>query len=251
MRLPVKRLWWLAALAFAGTPAGAIVGPSSEGPALTPYVVMVLNYSGGTAGFCSALVVAPDAVLTAAHCVPPGAALKVFWRDAGNKPVLADVTAVVRHPDFHADAIRTRQRSIDLALVRLAAPLPDGFRPPARRAPEATAAGTTFRLAGFGLSREGDPASSGVLRVAEVVTREPLSDVLLWAKGAFPGGGACTGDSGGPVFAAGADAAVALMAWSSGTGRASCGALTQAIWLGPQEGWITATLAGWPAPSRQ
>ena len=236
----------LAVLAATALPAQAIVGSGGDAAPFSPFVVMVLNHVGRVAGYCSGLVVAQDAVLTAAHCMPAGAALKVHYRDPSGAPVLADVAAVSRNPGFRSDAIKARQRSIDLAIVRLAAPLPARFRPVRIEPLNAAPAGTAFTLAGFGLSREGDPTSSGTLRTADVVARDPVSDVLLWArdpKGA--GAGACTGDSGGPVFAAGGVAAVALMAWSAGEGKAACGALTQAVWLGPSLPWIDATLAAW------
>ena len=46
------------------------------------------------------------------------------------------------------------------------------------------------------------------------------------------------------------DAIVGVIAWSAGSGRAQCGALTQAIWLGPQRGWIDGVLSGWAAGGR-
>lgn len=235
----------LAALAFCG-PAGAIVGPSAEGGALAGGVVMVLNRIGAVAGFCSGIVVRQDAVLTAAHCVPQGAVIKAHYRD-GESFALLDVAAATRSPDFRPDAIRKRQRSIDLALIRLAKPLPPTFRPVVLGEARALALGTAYRLAGFGVSREGAADTSGTLRVAQAVAEAPLSDVLLWSRGPDGhGGGACTGDSGGPVIADD-DSVVAVIAWSAGRGGAHCGAMSQAVWIGPQRGWIDAVLRGWPA----
>jgi Trypsin len=247
--MPIRLLAFMAlACLFAPAPAQALVGPSTEGAAVAPYVVMVLNRTGSVAGYCSGLVVAPDAVLTAAHCVPPGAAVKVHYRDAANQPILLDTAEVVRSPAYRANAIKTRQRSIDLALIRLPVPLPQPFTAAAYGDGGSPAVGTAYRLAGFGLTREGDAASSGHLRLAKGVARAPLSNILLWARDPDDhGAGACTGDSGGPVFAEQTDRAVALMVWSAGKGAAQCGALTQAVWLGPQKGWIDGVLAGWHA----
>ncbi len=240
----------LAALLAAWTaPASALVGPSSDGAALAPFVVMVLHRAGSEAGFCSGIVVARDIVLTAAHCVPPGADLRVHFKDERGGAVLLPVETVVRNPGYKADAVRKRERSIDLAAIRLAEPLPGRFRPATiAGAPPAIPVDALVRVAGFGVTRENDGASSGRLRVADLAARAPLSAVLLWAKdprGA--GAGACEGDSGGPVFVGSDDTVAALTSWASGDGRNRCGTLTQALWLAPHKAWIEGVIAGWAA----
>lgn len=245
-RCGISSLALLVAMAPA-LPARALVGPSADGSALAPFVVMVLNRAGRTAGFCTGVVVARDAVLTAAHCAPPGADLRVHYRDEGDAPVLLPVAEAVRHPGYRADAVRTRERSIDLALIRLAAPLPDRFRPATiATEPRPAAVGGAYEIAGFGVTREGEGASSGHLRTQRLAARAPLSSLLLWARdpnGA--GAGACTGDSGGPVLDVADGAVVAVNLWSAGGGAARCGALTQALWLSPHKAWIDGVLAGW------
>ncbi|MGH6819753.1 MAG: trypsin-like serine protease, partial [Methylocella sp.] len=67
-------------------PVFALVGPAREAPELAPYVVTVLdkigNGGGGGGGpsFCTASVIAPDVVLTAAHCVSNLSNTRVFYR---------------------------------------------------------------------------------------------------------------------------------------------------------------------------
>lgn len=231
-------------------PAAALVGPSQDGAAVARFVIMVLNRAGSVAGYCSGVVLGRNAVLTAAHCVPEGAAVKVHFRDPAGGPVLLDAAEIVRNPAYRADAVKARRRSIDLALIRTASPLPDRFEP-ARLAREELppVAGRPYRLAGFGLTREGDPRTSGTLRLAAVAADRPLSRVLLWARDpSGTGAGACTGDSGGPVFEATDDAVAAVMVWSAGLGRADCGALTQAVWLDPERAWIETILLRWSVP---
>src|ERR1700738_2276748 len=59
-------------------PVFALVGPAREAPEFAPYVVTVLDKSGGDASFCTASVIAPDVVLTAAHCVSNLSDTRVF-----------------------------------------------------------------------------------------------------------------------------------------------------------------------------
>lgn len=224
--------------------AGAVVGPSHEAAGtIVDRLVMVLQRRGAEAGFCTGIVIGPRSVLTAAHCAPPGAELRVHYRDGTGTPVLLRVAKVVRHPGYRADAIARRERSVDLAVVTLPAPLPERFEPATLSAQREARVGEGFTVAGFGLGREGEAASSGRLREADLAARAPLSGVLLWAvdpSGA--GAGACTGDSGGPVLDR-AGAVAALTLWSAGTGSRRCGALTQAIWLAPYRDWIQAAAA--------
>jgi len=164
---------------------------------------------------------------------------------AGAPPRVIEARESVVHPEFRADAEKRRLRTIDLALLRLAEPLPADFAA-ARIAPDgATRIGETFVVLGYGLTREGDERSAGTLRAGALAAREPLSSVLLWAKDpAGKGLGVCTGDSGGPALRA--DGAVfALASFGAGDGKSRCGALTQATILAPHAAWIEGVLARW------
>ena len=101
-------------------PARAVVGASANGDAHAGHVVMVLQRKGSVAGFCSGVVIGPTAVLTAAHCVPPGADVRIHYRDAEGAPVLLPVAGISRHPGYRADAIAKREKSIDLAVITTA-----------------------------------------------------------------------------------------------------------------------------------
>ncbi|KMO43289.1 hypothetical protein VQ03_08975 [Methylobacterium tarhaniae] len=67
----------LGALLILATPAAAVVG-GAEAPdaALARSSVMVLSSRGGV---CTGIVLARDAVLTAAHCAAPGAEHRVHF----------------------------------------------------------------------------------------------------------------------------------------------------------------------------
>ena len=227
------------ALPALGTPAAAVVGASRDATGdIAASLVMVLQRHGAAAGFCTGVVLGPRTVLTAAHCVPPGADLRVHFKDEGGAPVLLPVAGVRRHPGYRADAIAKRERSVDLAVLTLADPLPDRFRPASLAPATSHGLGTPLRVVGFGLAREGEAATSGRLREAELALRAPLSGVLAWAADpAGEGVGACTGDSGGPLLDA-SGAVAALTLWSAGSGGRQCGTLTQALWLAPYAAWI-------------
>lgn len=231
----------LSALSFVACgDARALVGPSSDGSAYSGQVLMVLAQAPGRAGFCSGVVVAPNIVLTAAHCVAAPGATRVHFRDARGAPVLLPVARVARHPEYRADAVAARAKSVDLALVETAEPLPSSFSATAL-GEAAGAIGATFEIAGFGMTRQGEPSSSGHLRSARLVLREPLSNVLLWLDGG--GAGACTGDSGGPVFSGGA--VVGIVAYAQAAVGRGCGGLTQAVRVAPYAGWIQQTIRAW------
>ena len=228
-------------LLLAATPATAIVGgrEGAEVPGAAS-AVMVLTSGGGV---CSGVVVAPDAVLTAGHCVAGVGENRVHYRDAAGRPVLAEVAARLLHPAYDGDAIRGRTRSIDLALLRTRDPLPARFAP----APLSAAmprAGQSLTLAGYGAARGNDRRSIGRYRGAALSVVEPYgpSRILVWLKA--PGAGGCQGDSGGPILDG--EAVVALAAWV----KDACGGLTQGILLGQQRDWIDRTLSGWGVTAR-
>lgn len=217
------------------SPASAIVGSARE--SRHPSVVTVLGRAGSRAGFCSGVAIARNAVLTAAHCAHGADDTRIHFKDANGAPVLLDVARVVRHAGYRSDAVAARTRSVDLAIVFTRDDLPPQFAP-ADLAQGATDVGAAFTLAGFGVAQEGDPRSAGILRTADVTLRAPNSNLLLWLAGA---GGACTGDSGGPVFDT-RGSVVGIIAFAEGVGANRCGALTQAVRVAPFQAWIDATL---------
>jgi hypothetical protein len=235
-------------------PVFALVGPAREAPEFAPYVVTVLDKSGGASGggggasFCTASVIAPDVVLTAAHCVSNLSDMQVFYRGGQGRLVLFDIASIALHPEFRPKIGRKHLISIDLALLRLAQPLPPTFQPIELAESGPVATGQPFRVAGFGRADEKVSGTSGVLRAGILVASGPKSPVLVWLTDPHGTGlGGCTGDSGAPVLAIGQLALVAVAIRARGNNGYSCGATTEAVLIGPQMPWVRKTLQAWGA----
>jgi hypothetical protein len=239
----------LAALAFAA-PAFAITGNAPAALTQGRHAVMIVG-SHGT--FCTGAAIARDLVLTAAHCVQPGSDYKLVEFDIARRPHLLDVRRVARHPRFHLATLLAHRATADVALLKMAAPLPDAILP-ARIARHARTprVGDTLTVFGYGLAVRGAPKTGGTLRAARLsVTGRPgnlqIRLVDPATRGRRAGMGACTGDSGAPVFAD--TALIGVVSWSTGPGlRAGCGGLTGVTPLMLYRGWIAATARALGSP---
>lgn len=242
----MKRLLRLVtfACALALSPAQAMVGSTQAGSPAQNSLVMLLKSDPRGSSFCTAIIIAPDVLITAAHCVKPPADLLAYW-PGGQLQNMPRALHVAIHPQYRADAPKTRERSIDLALVQLSAPVPGSFKPIEIDYQPNIVIGTPFTVSGFGLSVERDGKTGGTLRSSTLVTREPLSKLLIWAKDSNNAQtGACTGDSGGP-FLSQTGKLVGITVWSQGSANKACGELTQALRLDAARDFIEATLRQW------
>jgi hypothetical protein len=246
----IRRLAVIAVLATCLPPqiAAAMVGgaPPAD-PASARHVVLLVG-SRGTS--CTGVAIARDLVLTAGHCVLPGADYKLMEFDAAGNPQLRDIASIARHPQFDLTALLAHRATADVALLKLATPLPQAFAPaPLAAADRAVAAGDAFIVAGYGLATRGDGRSGGTVRAATLIaTGQPGTlQVRLFdprIKGEAAGLGACTGDSGAPVFDAsgGRLAVIGVVSWSTGPKlSAGCGGLTGVTPLGRYRAWIVDT----------
>jgi secreted trypsin-like serine protease len=233
----------LSALPF--TSATAMVGGAN--PASDEIGRSVVLIIGSRGNFCTGVLLARDLVLTVAHCVLPGAAYKVVEFDAARQPKPHDAASVTLHPGFDMKALMAQRATADVALVKLAAPLAGRFAPTRLGATEnRVAVGDAFTVAGYGVAVHGDGKSGGTVRAARLVaTGKPgnLQVRLVDAatKGSWPGLGACTGDSGAPVFDV-TRGVVGVVSWSTGpNASAGCGGFTGVTPLTLYRGWIVET----------
>jgi secreted trypsin-like serine protease len=238
----------LVLLTITATPAPAMVGGApvaSDG--MKRHVVMIVGSRGSS---CTATAIARDVLLTAAHCVLPGADYKLVLFDANRTPSLKDIATIARHPAFALKTLLAHRATADVALLKLAAPLPASFAPvPIAGADAPVTVGARFTVAGFGVTVRGDGRTGGTLRTADLVaTGKPGSLQLRLVDPATrnetAGLGACTADSGAPVFVTrGAGVAVTgVVSWSTGPKNAAgCGGLTGVTPLARYRDWIIET----------
>jgi secreted trypsin-like serine protease len=242
IRFPIRITACACALAFSLPAVGMVGGAQPAADAIGRAVVM-LTGSHGT--FCSGVALAPMLVLTAAHCVLPGADYKLIEFDAARQPALKDVAAIARHPEFDVNAVLRHRVTADVALLKLAAPaktVAAMLAPPALP----VVAGDRFLVVGYGLAVRGDGKTGGTARAATLAaTGQPgtlqVRLVDPATKGERAGLGACTGDSGAPVFrdVGGTLAVVGVVSWSTGPGMSDgCGGLTGVTPLTRYRGWI-------------
>ena len=234
-------------------PAYAIVGggaPSAEGVGRS-----VVTIVGSRGNFCTGALITPKIVLTAAHCVQPGAEYKIVEYGADRQPSLQDVKSVAIHPGFKMQAMLAHRATADVALLQLGAPV-KGKTPSTLGMPNIPIiVGSRFTIAGIGVTTRGDGKSGGTIRVAGLVaTGKPgtlqirLVDPV--SQGMREGLGACTGDSGGPVFEDGQSGPgiVGVVSWSTGpNSSAGCGGLTGVTPLTLYRDWLLQTARQWGA----
>ncbi len=240
-----KPLLAAATISLAATPALALVGVSQPGGTLSRHSVMVLKASRNGAGNCTGVVIAPRVILTAGHCVTSAIDIAVYVSPQST-PTPIKARAIAVHPGYVRNAIQRRVRSIDLAMIQTEDTLPAQLVPVTLDSLGGIQLGQAFLIAGFGLTSETGSSLSGELRAGRLSARAPLSSILLWSGDPDKRGfGACTGDSGGPIFNGDGTQLVAITVWSTGQNGRKCGDLTQGILVAPQRDWIEKTLLQW------
>src|SRR5580700_8357311 len=116
----------ISALLWAADAAAMVGGAPPANAAIARHLVLLVG-SRGTS--CSGVAIARDLVLTAAHCVQPGAEYRLVDFDAAHAPVLKGVDTIAQHPQFELATLLAHRATADVALLKLAAPLPANFAP--------------------------------------------------------------------------------------------------------------------------
>jgi len=243
----------VAAIALlSSAPAQAIVGggaPSSDGVARS-----VVTIVGSRGNFCTGSLIAPRIVLTAAHCVQPGAEYRIVDNSSG-QPALQTIRSVAIHPGFKMDAMLAHRATADVALLQLDAAA-KAKAPATLGMPNIPiAVGGRFTIAGIGVAVRGDGKSGGTIRVADLVASGKPGTLQIRlvdpvGQGTRDGLGACTGDSGAPVFEdkPNGPAIVGVVSWSTGpNGSAGCGGMTGVTPLTLYRDWLLQTARQWGA----
>ncbi|CAN5416940.1 trypsin-like serine protease [soil metagenome] len=248
----ILRLTLLVAMLLSHQASAMVGGAAESSDGVGRSVVTIVGSSGN---FCSGALIAPRLVLSAAHCVGPGANYKIVLYQAQKPPELIDTVRVAAHPQFNMQGIANHRASADVALLLLAAPLPGRVPSPIGAPHEPLGAGNAFGVAGIGVTIRGDGKTGGTVRAASLVAtgapgRLQIRLVDPATNNLRNGLGACTGDSGGPAFEQhdGRAVIIGVVSWSTAAGNAAgCGGLTGVTPLTLYRDWIAQTAKAWGA----
>ncbi len=189
----------------------AIIG-GTEVSALDPIAsttVLIVGQEGLNQFLCSGSIIDTDIILTAAHCLGMFGNAKtvvVFRRSIQDRGAVIPVIDSRRPWDFPERADQSPADWNDIALLKLAAPIPTGYTT-AKFLPNRNmlSTGGTVTLAGYGMSvpiapADNTPSGSGILRRVEQTVLAANFGFTEFLVSLANGRGACHGDSGGPAF---------------------------------------------------
>lgn len=208
-----------------GSPAEPdIVGGEPTSTAEHPWVVALTKVNSNSA-YCGGALIAPDRVVTAAHCISgyPAGSVRVLVGRTDLRSNKGEQRWVARY--WVEPGYQSPTEGDDVAVLLLDRPV--SYRPvPLETDQDAYRAGAPATVFGWGYTSENGP-SSPVLRSAKVpliadsdcaATYDEFdADEMVCAGQPSGGTDACYGDSGGPLIAAGR--LIGITSWGSGCAR--------------------------------
>lgn len=243
------RFFCICSISFFCSPALAVTGnaPPASGWAARA-IVMVVDPHGD---LCTGTALAHELVLTAAHCVARNERYEVKPYQTG---AAIPVRSIAVHPRFNLESYAASRATADVALIKLAAPLPDVIVPAALAASRRVQAGETLTIAGFGTVADHSATGLGVPRMAKLtVTGKPGSfQIRLYdnaTRNQRAGLGACTGDSGAPAYDGEGPLVIGVVSWTTAADdEEGCGGLTGLTPLLNYRSWIVDTARKFNSP---
>ena len=240
-----------------------------------------LDANGQITGFgthmvgCTGVLIAPDTVLTAAHCEQPQLKYQfiIFSRDIVNwtQDQVRQVWQAAQDPSWAQAQNGTiaSTQGIDLAVMHFQGNVPNGFAPVPIYEGQPLAIGTPVVLYGYGVTDFNAPSTAGALRSTVLqminppvetqtinVAGTPLTDTvpstLRPDQFNLPStqSGVCLGDSGGPVYDLIPGGQALLVGITSGgfgstamnSNFAQCHTYSTHTYVYPHEQWIASTV---------
>lgn len=181
----------------------AIVGGQAAVADQFPELALIYNRTTGR--ICTGTLVAPDAVITAAHCTDgtsnPALDISVYFDtiDMRFPGITIALRNVIVPPEYATNGATS---AFDVAILELTKPLTD--RRSAAILPEPATIGDLYLQVGFGRTDPAKEASYGQLHyyseASSACAPYQLSDAKFICFREDDGTGVCDGDSGGPIF---------------------------------------------------